>query len=559
MTKPDRFIEDEFPEPDPLIPVVIPLPEDVPGVTPAPAGTPLGQPAGVSTPGPPAVGPLGWAPAPRVLNPAVGGGSVLGGPEVIDPARKDLLKAGEFDAFVGIVRTVDYTAAHATLGMKQGITVERVDVRWDATTNKPLGTVTPSPGVGSTNIVDCKPWPGRHDQELYHVKEGDIVSVLRGADGLHWFMVDDLPFVGVVVAWEDGYISEEFSGGADSAVAISGLKVRQQAMTGDPSSEIATFADLETIAEAWVTGTDYIIDGIVLESTKTYRCKEAHTAGTFATNLTDGKWEEDNIVIYRYVNVIKTDNMTHGYRVGDKVFVQRRGSYLFALPARQQFLALTCVGTNPGPSNAADFADEHYWLREVDPLIDAYAGDAWTWLNVNARTQTDPTGSGGQSGRWIDAVNLAERAGGSHLLDTDILVMVTMWADVGDYPYYTFDHAVPVVDTNTDIYAKVSSSDTTADYLSNKITTSGSWLDSNIVNGAGDEELNITHIGPLQSIAGWYIEISGLTGTIQETSSTCQDAIVGIRQDVKGHTFAYNNCMSSPCWKMWPDGAPNYP
>lgn len=41
---------------------------------------------------------------------------------------------------------------------------------------------------------------------------------------------------------------------------------------------------------AWLTGTSYILKDIVVEATILYVCTEAHTAGTFATDLADGKW-----------------------------------------------------------------------------------------------------------------------------------------------------------------------------------------------------------------------------------------------------------------------------
>lgn len=42
---------------------------------------------------------------------------------------------------------------------------------------------------------------------------------------------------------------------------------------------------------AWATTTAYEVDDYVTESATTYRCIEAHTAGTFATDLAASKWE----------------------------------------------------------------------------------------------------------------------------------------------------------------------------------------------------------------------------------------------------------------------------
>lgn len=42
---------------------------------------------------------------------------------------------------------------------------------------------------------------------------------------------------------------------------------------------------------AWVTSTSYAINNLVSNSGKSYICTEAHTSGTFGTDLSAGKWE----------------------------------------------------------------------------------------------------------------------------------------------------------------------------------------------------------------------------------------------------------------------------
>lgn len=42
---------------------------------------------------------------------------------------------------------------------------------------------------------------------------------------------------------------------------------------------------------AWVTATAYVVNDLVYESGNTYICVEAHTSGTFSTDLAAGKWE----------------------------------------------------------------------------------------------------------------------------------------------------------------------------------------------------------------------------------------------------------------------------
>lgn len=47
-------------------------------------------------------------------------------------------------------------------------------------------------------------------------------------------------------------------------------------------------------ASAWLTATSYSVNDVVSESSRTYYCLEAHTSGTFATDLAAGKWATSN-------------------------------------------------------------------------------------------------------------------------------------------------------------------------------------------------------------------------------------------------------------------------
>lgn len=52
---------------------------------------------------------------------------------------------------------------------------------------------------------------------------------------------------------------------------------------------------IKTSADAWTTPTAYVIGDYVTESTIIYFCKEAHTSGTFATDLAADKWVAQTI------------------------------------------------------------------------------------------------------------------------------------------------------------------------------------------------------------------------------------------------------------------------
>jgi len=65
---------------------------------------------------------------------------------------------------------------------------------------------------------------------------------------------------------------------------------RLQCMGISDADLVSTLADKDEVA--WVTGTEYLVGAIVTESGTTYTCLVAHTAGTFATDLSAGKWSE---------------------------------------------------------------------------------------------------------------------------------------------------------------------------------------------------------------------------------------------------------------------------
>jgi hypothetical protein len=444
----DDFVFDEFDEPELPQPVLTPLPDDVPVELPeeysdaAPASTasPLPTPDDVPDS------------LPDLHDPRYGsiidGFSDHGGGGVYPENRPAINLAGKLDCFQAKVIKTYWGSTHPTLGVQQGIDVERIDVRWDSSNNDPVVGVKPTPRMGTAGIISASSFPARGDQAAYIVSEGDIVTILQTGDGQAIYLSDDLPFVGTVVVWDDDDVTEEFNGGVKSNGSVDGIKVRQQIITGNPTSSTATLADREAIGAAWDASTSYLVDDIVVVSATTYRCINANTNNT-PPNAT--YWEVDNIVIHRYVNVLRMDNQAIGYRVGDEVLVVRRGLYLFALPVSEIFLAHTNVGSGSiGPNNESDFSGEHYWLKEVDPVA-AYTTNSWTFNPATpaVRSSTDPTGSGGVKGRHIDGVNLAERANATHNLGDGLLVKVTAWTDVNELTYYTFYH-YPVEFATTD-------------------------------------------------------------------------------------------------------------
>jgi len=155
--------------------------------------------------------------------------------------------------------------------------------------------------------------------------------------------------------------------------------------------------------------------------------------------------ETDSATIdYDYIFVLTSPGEQHGYRVGDSIWVLKRGLYYFALPSVSSFPAEIVA---LGPDGEADFATNHYWVKEHDYNV-TYAGNANAWTDTTAaRSPTDPTGEGGIYGRWVDAQNVAE-ASDSHSLSVGDVIIVDIFADPsGDEPFYLFER---VFDTDTD-------------------------------------------------------------------------------------------------------------
>lgn len=279
---------------------------------------------------------------------------------------------GPFDAFAAEVLAVGYDTSRK-------IVVRRSLVKWGTNDEPAAGAAPSAQAQPQTAIFEAWPFPPRHDQADYHVAVGDIVTVLSGRDGRNYFLIDELPFIAVVVKKSESE-TEAVIGGAD----LLALKVRRQAISGNPD------------------------DG-----------------GFEGATLSDLQDADSNYIEYDDVLVVAPTNVQHGYRIGDKVRVFRRGRYFFAEPGPQLFLA---VIVSTGPDGEDDFGTNHYWVKEQDATV-AWSSNQWTATYAD-RPRVHPSGYDGRFGRWVDAVNLSEAAW-SHSLTTDgsVMVIVSITAD----------------------------------------------------------------------------------------------------------------------------------
>lgn len=284
---------------------------------------------------------------------------------------------GPMDSWVGKVKSVHDGAADAHTGLKNTIQVERVRMTWAVGGNHTPASETGSlPLSGPTPpVVTAYPWPLKHDQETHHTAAGEFVMILDGRDGRYWYVVDDDPFIAEVIAVDGVATTEAFNDGAGNNL----LTVIRQGMTGGPGSLV--LADLQDEAPANIEYTD--------------------------------------------VYAVPSDTLFHGWRIGDKVWVQRRGAYMFCWDHRESFLG-KIVAT--GPDAEGDFTDERYWVEEQQVTA------AWS---TNSASYTYATRSG--SPRTVPTVHLDEIVAGSHALAAGTYVIVTMQKDPdSDEPVYVF-------------------------------------------------------------------------------------------------------------------------
>lgn len=290
--------------------------------------------------------------------------------------------------FGKVLNTSD-TAADPTYGFNQTILAGRATEIWDGTTNAPVFADSPSISGGlSMSMAQAFPFPPRHDQRRYITASGDGVMMFSGPDGMTHYLSDDLPFPAVVIA--KATASEANAGGVGTNL----LTARRLVIAGTPPA----------------AGVEQPYDG----------------SGELLTGSTP--------VSVEGIEIIAPAGQHHGYRVGDIVWVQRRGLYYFALPAPQSFLAKIVAA---GPAAAADFTDNRYWVQEQLATV-TYATNAWSW-SLAARSATDPTATGGTRGRLVCAKNLSETTTHVLAVDGSAIVAVTMIADpASGAPAYVF-------------------------------------------------------------------------------------------------------------------------
>ncbi|HUU83351.1 MAG TPA: hypothetical protein VM243_07590, partial [Phycisphaerae bacterium] len=222
--------------------------------------------------------------------------------------------SGTFDGWVGEVVGEYGGSTHPTLGVVQGIDVVRVSQAWGTNNTPAAGAIAPAWSAPEPSLLSALPFPARHDQAAYHVAVGEFVAVITGRDGRCWYIADDLPFIATVIKEADGASIKEDNAGGAGLLAVT---VRRQAISGDPDDVAfagATLADLQDADSADIE--------------------------------------------YADVLVIGPTGQSHGYRTGDKVWVQRRGRYYFVVPGPSSFPALI---HNAGPDGEANLASNHYW------------------------------------------------------------------------------------------------------------------------------------------------------------------------------------------------------
>lgn len=407
------------------------------------------------------------------------------GPPDVEPDQM----VGPYDAWLGKVEMVHTVGTNTLSSYKQEIFATRVGVHYQ-TNNDPQGYAVPTVASQLTpQGVTALPWPVRHDQAEYLVKVGDIVTILTGRDGRHYYMIDDSPFMGIVVAHMDAnytviarqddppttphpgdrYLvgtagTGDWSALSENVVEWSGAA---WSSTETPDSGVIVYvADDDTYREGdgskfdakSIVVTESNVGGAGVRTIKVVRQALAGNAGEqryVQTDFSDLQDAASADIVYPNVSVIRGWQIGHGYRIGDPVWVSRRGLYFFCLPANADTFVGRIVidGANSGPDGESDFVTNHYWVREATATV-AYTNNQYTltWSNVELNPTANPALP--RIGRWVDAENVAESAGGHGLVHNDEVLVTTVYDSSGSATSITDKgHAyvfsrVPMIETD---------------------------------------------------------------------------------------------------------------
>lgn len=123
---------------------------------------------------------------------------------------------------------------------------------------------------------------------------------------------------------------------------------------------------------AWVTSTAYMVGDFISNNDKTYFCQTAHTSGTFATDLTNEYWREQDI--YEIITPYTADDLPH-------------------LKLAQSADVLTITHLNYAPKELIRYDHDDWNLSDIifEPSITAPTNVSATWsggTGSNMRTYT---------------------------------------------------------------------------------------------------------------------------------------------------------------------------
>lgn len=189
------------------------------------------------------------------------------------------------------------------------------------------------------------------------------------------------------------------------------------------------------VADYWETATAYIVDDRVFYGNAVYICLEAHTSGTFATDLAAADWQ----VLVDFSGDQFQSTSTTSLAIG-------AGTKIFTVDAGKSF-------------NVGSFV---LAVSQANPANFMF-GTITTYTNVTLTTDITLIGGSGTLADWLVTISGARGATG----------------------------ATGAAGTSGNNLGKVSVADTTPAYLSDKIVV-GAGLATSINNPAADEEFQIS-------------------------------------------------------------------